>query len=1006
MCRGSSTSLSDRCACYCAGDGQLRRCLGCAQAYHTACLTDVEQQAVGQDEQACPSCQPVMECVMCMEAITPGVVGVHFGCRHTFCLSCVSEWAQNSCREHEGYARGAFTCPSCRAPIEQVRRDDTVGWPVSEFRGGQMPCEWLSSRELRRRSACRVCRQRSARGMTNACIALVDCWLMVVCALVLAGHEGLRQCVACWRCYHHTCLSVQERSACLVEPDVCHSCLGNRVMSNNLDTRGVQQIESHPYRWPPSRMAAPSDDAWTPAVQMSFVFVPLLLCALSSLPGARGGGYLHREDVARWRILIDDFYRRPWVQVQYRGVVGLPANSVVTLSFDRLIDGLAAALQAVHGSRGDARAIHAALVRPTDGYISASYQESVFSPADGNVAMDLTRAGMPERLAVFLYNDGYRYGGQVVMSAANVDGLLAGNMGVRRSRCVCNGCMGDLVVDVFVTCTRCSSSICFACTGRSTVPVGQWLCRRCELGQVDLRLLALPMGYDAPADGALHVPCVGCMRAIHPALLWSYVARGESSAVHRCAACICTSLCATEGRCSTTGERVDQVSVWDSGGGPCVLDVSHVVWQRPLDGADDGVSGRFHIARVHEAPTGDAAVAGESLADEVEDGSEYEQWEDDGIGRHTAAGERDVHRTGLDSVADPEVDTLPAEASDEAVWAAIRRAGAAPSVDRGAVRALISRLHRRPRNVRNADRARADEPLLAELYELWNGSAPPTGGDAAYQAYGRLLRQIQYRSRQGNGPTARRAQRSAGSTRNTARINRSLLAGTVQSVAASDVGLLQTGDPEVDGANQGQTYYACSACDACLLLSEVTRSRGRVYGRHCCRHGQVALRPLQCMQDAEMGQLMREMWLTRPSRLSPASLARRHGRMLNSTFAMSCQAVRCRPMLTRGMQTFVVNARIAHFMGSLLPEDGERPQFAQLYVHDAYTNAAVGSRVPYRHQDALRAYFARSRTNRIGEHLQNALVDLVARLRPAIMRVCMVSMLLPGCGLRLIVWAC
>lgn len=195
-CRGSLTSLSDRCACYCAGDGRLRRCLGCAQAYHTACLTDVEQRAVGQDEHTCPSCQPAMECAMCMEAITPGMVGVHFGCRHTFCLNCVSNWAQNSCREHEGYARGEFTCPSCRAPIEQVIRDDTVGWPVSEFRGGQMPCEWLSSRELRRRSACRVCRQRSVQGTTNGCIELVDCCLMVVCA---GCWQVMRDYASVWR---------------------------------------------------------------------------------------------------------------------------------------------------------------------------------------------------------------------------------------------------------------------------------------------------------------------------------------------------------------------------------------------------------------------------------------------------------------------------------------------------------------------------------------------------------------------------------------------------------------------------------------------------------------------------------------------------------------------------------------------------------------------------------------------------------------------------------------
>ena len=91
-------------------------------------------------------------------------------------------------------------------------------------------------------------------------------------------------------------------------------------------------------------------------------------------------------------------------------------------------------------------------------------------------------------------------------------------------------------------------------------------------------------------------------------------------------------------------------------------------------------------------------------------------------------------------------------------------------------------------------------------------------------------------------------------------------------------------------------------------------------------------------------------------------------------------------MLTRGMQTFVVNTRIAHYMGALLPDEGDRPQFAQLYVHDAYTNAPVGSRQQFGHRDALQEYFARSRTG-IGGQLQTALLDLVSTIRDVIVRV-------------------
>ena len=191
----------------------------------------------------------------------------------------------------------------------------------------------------------------------------------------------------------------------------------------------------------------------------------------------------------------------------------------------------------------------------------------------------------------------------------------------------------------------------------------------------------------------------------------------------------------------------------------------------------------------------------------------------------------------------------------------------------------------------------------------------------------------------------------------------------------------------MDSTLPARVHVVCSACDAALLSAEVVRERARVYGRHCCRRGQVALRPLRWGRDAAADRLMTDMWLTRPGRLSTSSLCRRHGRMLNATFAMSCQAVRCRPMLTRGMQTFVVNTRIAHYMGALLPDDGERPQFAQLYVHDAYTNAPVGSPQQFGHRDALEEYFARSRTG-IGTQLQTALLALVATIRDVIVRVC------------------
>ena len=336
------------------------------------------------------------------------------------------------------------------------------------------------------------------------------------------------------------------------------------------------------------------------------------------------------------------------------------------------------------------------------------------------------------------------------------------------------------------------------------------------------------------------------------------------------------------------------------------------------------------------------------------------------------------------------------DAPDADVWSVIRAYGEQP-YDHEEMRTLIARLRRRPQNVdlqstrwQHSEHASSQVQQLATLHRLWYQQEPPAQEDAARAAYGRMLQAIRYRhqTRWAHVLAGQQQLRRPQRLRNAARDNRRLLAGTAPPIATHWAGVLQTGDPEVDDHHVAPQYQSCSLCNSGLYVGEVMRAHGRICGRRCCRQGRVLLRPLQWDTDAEVGQLMRRMWLTRPARLSEASLARRHGRLLNSTFAMSCQSVQCRPMLTRGMQTFVVNTRVAHFMGALLPDEGERPQFAQLYVHDAYSNVPVGVRHD-RHsfRDALSHYFANSRSNRIGRETQTALLALVDAWRAPLLRV-------------------
>ena len=773
----------------------------------------------------------------------------------------------------------------------------------------------------------------------------------------------------------------------------------NRSLPTQAPVRALPAWQ--PYRWPPfttgiARPPPPAD------ARMSFFFVPLILAGLSTLPGAPAEGYLRRDDVVAWRLLLRDVFDSSEFEGRYRDWRQLPAGVVLQqLSFDNLAHAVGQVVLSLYGpsgserqaqSSGSVQDIHNQVVDRASGYVAPDIQEAVVYVNNAALQHQLLMAGCPEVVAYQLYMTGY--GIRRVPVADGTGPALAGSIGIRWQQCQCQQCTGVMQLSVFLSCDACGSVCCYGCTGLSTVPVDRWECRQCR------RVAAYPMrGHDS----YLHEHSASCRLCTHPvddALCWRVGGghtHADEAAETVCAMCCVDRLCASRGQCWVCDEAVDCLHVRSTTDIALTIDLSTIDWDAvDLVEVDDIDWGRFRLMAANERAAGLADDVRQEEAgsqrmfddpepddimydDEVLDGADME---DDDNGQNA-----DVD----DSLPAP---TVSDQAPDTAVWAAIEQYAGSPGWDEEVMRTLIARLRRRPRNPQLSRLHVTDVQPLRRLHELWYGAAAPTAARDMHAAFARLLRAIYHRHITRWQHLAQGTpMRSRVDTYNIARSNSALLRPTAFTVEPSFVGVLRTDDLETDAQHEGMEYFQCAACDAGLFGWEVINHNGRTYGRYCCFNGQVSLRPLRCGDDPAVGALMREAYLTRPQRLSTSSLVRRHGRCLNSSLAISCQAVQCRPMLTRGMQSYVVNTRIAHYLGSLVPEDGNRPQFAQMYVYDAMYNAAVGEdpedgSTQNAHRDALQSYFARSRTTRVGRETQTALLQLVDRFRAVLHRVC------------------
>ena len=374
----------------------------------------------------------------------------------------------------------------------------------------------------------------------------------------------------------------------------------------------------------------------------------------------------------------------------------------------------------------------------------------------------------------------------------------------------------------------------------------------------------------------------------------------------------------------------------------------------------------------------------------------------------------------------------PVPLTDDQVWDAARLAGSGTR----AARDLLLRLSdaacdqvgysrtrgRRTGNVRDERRRRL-------FYELWTGTPPPDELTSAamrsvLNEFGRARRALE------SGATQSRIARDPEARRNIARSNGAFFGDPLprpshyvdhgRMATCPDVDRLHS-FPEcsVDSVQWTRVGQACMCCEAALFPPEeceVPRRRGRVHGRSCCAQGQVCIRPVLHPPEAGGGgggppdgaeaatsgdavardarALFHDAFLSSPVSMSYGMMFRRWGRLLNSMFAMVCQTVLRREMPARGMPAYVVNCRLTHRVGALLPDAGGTPRFAQMYVHDEQTNPDVAdverSVAPRRvssNVTALRNYFARQGSAAPGRPTRELLEDMVQRIL-AVLRRC------------------
>ena len=140
----------------------------------------------------------------------------------------------------------------------------------------------------------------------------------------------------------------------------------------------------------------------------------------------------------------------------------------------------------------------------------------------------------------------------------------------------------------------------------------------------------------------------------------------------------------------------------------------------------------------------------------------------------------------------------------------------------------------------------------------------------------------------------------------------------------------------------GELCLTCRKCDARLFKGERT-APGNTFS-FCCAQGQVQIprtpRPPWLLDD----------YLTEQT--PAAKHFRGNTRQFNNALSMASTGAKVSDRIASGVQPFTVCGKVHHRMGPLLPEQGARPAFAQLYILDPNATPAQWFRVHFRTSSA------------------------------------------------------
>lgn len=130
----------------------------------------------------------------------------------------------------------------------------------------------------------------------------------------------------------------------------------------------------------------------------------------------------------------------------------------------------------------------------------------------------------------------------------------------------------------------------------------------------------------------------------------------------------------------------------------------------------------------------------------------------------------------------------------------------------------------------------------------------------------------------------------------------------------------------------GHPDYVCQKCDSIMWYDERAdkshRPRIPKYSL-CCQQGRVSLEKLK-----QPPELLKQLFNYRGGRCS--NKFREKIRAYNSIFAFTSMGAKIdyTVNLRPGPYVYKISGQNYHKIGGLIPEDGEPPKFAQLYVHD------------------------------------------------------------------------